>query len=545
MVHERGDSTVRMREAYSNRPTTVADYLGILRRRKWIVLVPPIAAAVAAYLLSTGQSPLYQSSAQVLFKRASVVTAITGVDPSGGDPNRYLTTQSSIARDPALAKRVADASGIPGMTAGRVLGESSVTPSTDSDIVTITVQDGNQAYAARLANAYATQFTEFTKEWATTNVDDALNSLQVRLKSLAAHGQANSALYAALLQQQGQLATVGRLMAGIASVLQPAQGAGKIRPRPKRNAILGFLFGGVVGVALAFLAEALDRRVRDEHEIDAALGLPLLARIPAPPRSLQKTSDLVMLREPSGAQAETFRKLRTSIEFVNADGSARTIMVTSAMEQEGKSTTIANLAVALARGGRRVAVVDLDLRRPYLSRLFHVGGRPGITDVALKHAALSDALRPIGLLSGIQEMSSLNGQGPSQNGRPATEGQLQLLPAGTLPPSAGEMLQDPRLLAVLDELATRFDLVLIDAPPLLAFGDTMTLSAQVDAIFAIIRLGRVQRPILHEFARQLRNCQARLLGYVLSGVEHSESYRYMYEAYEYYARGTPSSKERV
>jgi polysaccharide biosynthesis transport protein len=534
-----------MREAFSNRPTTVADYLAILRRRKWIVLVPPVAAALAAYLLSMGQSALYRSSADVLDNAPSLVTAITNVDTSGGDPNRYLTTQASIARDPVLAKRVSDASRIPGMTPARVLSESSITPSINSDILTITIEDGHPAYTVRLANIYASEFAEFTKERATQSLDDAQSTIQARLKSLAAHGQANSALYAALLQQQGQLETVGRLMAGNASVLQPADRAAKIRPRPKRNAILGFLFGAVVGLALAFLAEALDRRVRDEHEIDAVLGIPLLARIPTPRRSLQKANDLVMLREPSGAQAETLRKLRTSIEFVNPDGAAKTIMVTSAMEQEGKSTTIANLAVALARAGRRVAVVDLDLRRPYLSRLFHVGGHPGITDIALKHAKLSDALRPIGLATGIQELASLNGQGSSQNGRSATEGLLQLLPAGTLPPSAGEMLQDPRLLGVLDELATRFDIVLIDAPPLLAFGDTMTLSSNVDAIFAITRMSRVQRPILHEFARQLQTCQARLLGYVLTGVEHSESYRYMYEAYEYYARSTPSDKERV
>jgi polysaccharide biosynthesis transport protein len=531
-------------EAFSNRPTTVADYLAIVRRRKWIVLLPPIAAAIAAYLLSTGQSPLYQASADVLVNRASVVTALTGVDLSGGDPTRYLTTQASIARDPVLAKRVADASGIPGMTAGRVLSESRVTPSADSDVVTITVKDPDQAAATRLANTYATEFTEFTKERGTQSVNDALSSLQARMKSLAAHGQAGSALYGSLLDQQGRLATIGRLMAGVASVLQPAAGAGKVRPRPQRNAIVGFLFGGVVGLGLAFLAEALDRRVRDEHEIEASLGLPLLARIPAPPGALQKRNDLVMLREPSGAHAETFRKLRTSIEFVNPDGAVRTIVVTSAMEQEGKSTTIANLAVALGRGGRRVVVVDLDLRRPYLSSLFHVGGRPGITDVALKHASLTDALRPIGLATGIQE-ASLNGQGPAQNGRTATEGRLQFLPAGTLPPSAGEMLQDPRLLAVLDDLATRFDLVLIDAPPLLAFGDTMMLSSHVDGIFAITRMGRVQRPILHEFGRQLKNCQARLLGYVLTGVEHSESYRYMYEAYEYYTHKAPSDRERV
>jgi Mrp family chromosome partitioning ATPase len=98
---------------------------------------------------------------------------------------------------------------------------------------------------------------------------------------------------------------------------------------------------------------------------------------------------------------------------------------------------------------------------------------------------------------------------------------------------------------VLDDLATRFDLVLIDAPPLLAFGDTMMLSSHVDGIFAITRMGRVQRPILHEFGRQLKNCQARLLGYVLTGVEHSESYRYMYEAYEYYTHKAPSDRERV
>ena len=121
-----------MTEAFSNRPTTVADYLVIFRRRKWIVLVPPVVAAAAAFALSTGQSPLYRATAQVLVNPPSVVTAITGVDPSGGDPNRFLQTQTSIARSPEFASRVAAESRIPGMTPGRVLSESQVTPSTDS-----------------------------------------------------------------------------------------------------------------------------------------------------------------------------------------------------------------------------------------------------------------------------------------------------------------------------------------------------------------------------------------------------------------------------
>jgi polysaccharide biosynthesis transport protein len=534
-----------MTEAFSNRPATVADYLVIFRRRKWVVLLPPVVAAVAAFALSTGQPPVYRATAEVLVNRLSVVAAVTGVDPSGGDPDRFLQTQASIARSPELAARVADRSNIPGMTARRVLTESHITPSADSDLVSIAVEDRDANVAARVANTYAGEFSAFTKERATASIDQALTDLRAQLSGLAKRGQTGSALYSQLLQDQSKLVTVGNLFAGNTSVLQPANGAAKIRPQPKRDAILGFLFGSVVGLALAFLAEALDRRVRSEHEIDEALGLPLLARIPQPPRALQKANDLVMLREPSGAQAETFRKLRTSIEFVNPDGALKTIVVTSAVEQEGKSTTIANLAVALASSSRRVVVVDLDLRRPYLSRLFHVGGRPGISDVAVKRATLADALRPISLAKGIQEQGSLNGTGEGSNGRTASAGFLQLLPAGTIPPSAGDLLQDERLLQVLDDLASRFDLVLIDAPPLLAFGDTMTLSSHVDAIFAITRLGRVQRPILHEFARQLQNCQAKLLGYVLTGVEHSESYRYMYEAHEYYARGTPTQKDRV
>ena len=533
-----------MGEAFSNRPTTVADYLAILRRRKWIVLLPPIWAAVVAYLLSTGQSPVYRATSEVLIDRSLI--GISGGDVTQGDVQRYLTTQARIARSPDLAKRVAAASGVANMTPGRVLGESSVAAAGDSDVLFFSVEDEDPGAAARVANAYATEFTGFTKERNTEAIDEALEKLTAQITALENRGQSSSAAYALLLQEQVQLSTVGRRSADIASVLQPADGAGKIRPRPQRNAMLGFLFGAVLGIALALLAEALDRRVRNEHEIEEALGLPLLARVAKPARKLQKSDDLVMLREPASPHGETFRKLRTSIEFVNPNGAARTIMVTSAVEQEGKSTTIANLAVALARGNRRIALVDLDLRRPYLSRLFHVGGRPGITDVAVGQAELADAIRPIGLAAVTSDLAARNGRKPANpsNGRSNVDGLLHLLPAGTIPPSAGELIQDGRLLAVIDELAAQFDFVLIDAPPLLAFGDAMTLSTHVDAIFAITRLGRVKRPILHEFARQLKNTQSTLLGFVLTGVEQSDSYRYMYEGYGYDVQKATNVKEQ-
>jgi succinoglycan biosynthesis transport protein ExoP len=538
-----------MKEPFKDRPTTVADYFAIVRRRKWIVLLPILAAGIFAFVISSGHSPLYRASARILVDRTSPVTAITNVgDPSLGDPIRFLTTQANIASSPELAARVA--ADLPGVTTRQVLDEIDVTPSSDSDLLYVSAEDRSPALAVRLANTFASEFTRFTKERATARIDDALVSLQGRLKSLAAHGRADTPEYQELAQQQSQLSILGKLLAGNTSVLRPSADAGKVRPRPKRDAMLAALFGAVLGLALAFLAEALDRHVRSEHELEEAFGLPLLARIPKPARKLRKADELVMLKEPGSVQAETFRKLRTSLEFVNPEVAARTIMVTSAVAQEGKSTTLANFGVALARGNRRVVLVDLDLRAPFLSRLFHVTGRPGITDVAVERATLAQAIRPIALSPLRATDASVNGGPPGStpsNGRAPVEGLLHLLPAGTIPPSADEMLQDPRVVSVLDELAARFEFVLIDAPPLLAFGDAMILSAKVDAMFAVARLGKVQRPILHEFSRQLQSCQANLLGYVVTGVEHSDSYKYMYEGYAYDARirERTGTKERV
>jgi tyrosine-protein kinase len=536
-----------MRETFANRPTTAADYLAILRRRKWILLAPPLAAGIAAFALASRQDPRYEASAQVLVNRASVVCAITNAcDPSTFDATRFLTTQASIARSPRLAARVVDRAGLPGVTAGSLLANSKVDPSATADLLHFSVRDGDPVRAAGLVNAYADEFNDYKTELDTQRLNEALTVLNERIKELRASGDTSSPAYDTLVQNRGQLETVLNLLANNTSVLQPAGGAAKVSPKPTRSAILGFLLGLVVGVALALLAESLDRRVRSEEEVDNALDLPLLARIPGPGRRLRKNNELLMLDDPSNVHAETFRKLRTSLEFVNADAGAKTIMVTSAVDREGKSTTVANLAVAMARGGRNVALVDLDLRRSMLDRFFGVNPRPGITDLAIGRVEPVDAMRPIPLGAAP---ASLNGRksastGPF-NGRSTLEGLLHLFPAGTLPPSAGEFLQDTRLATALHEIAGRFDVVLIDTPPLLAVGDAMVLSAHVDAIVVVTRLGRVQRPMLHELARQLQACKAAVLGYVVTGVGHGDSYRYMYEQYAHEAETATRDRQHA
>lgn len=552
-----------MTEASVDKPRALLDFLAVLRRRRSIIILVLILVPLVAVAVSATQQPLYQATAKVLVNRANIVSAITNVtDPStiGNDPTRFLTTQSDIARSPTLASRVVAAAGVPGITVDMLLADSSVTAATNADLLEISVSNTSRRDAIRLADAYAQEFTTFKTDLDTARINDALNTLKLRIKALAAGGVSPaSPSYATLLQYESQLETVGKLLANNTQVLNQAI-AKKIRPRTKRNALLGVFLGAVLAFGLAFFAEAIDRGVRLEKEVEEALNLPLLARIPRPPRRLRKANQLVMLAAPTSVESEAFRKLRTQIEFVNLEKDARTIMVTSAVGGEGKSTTIANLAIALARAGRQVALVDLDLRRPFLDKFFRLDPVPGVTDVVLKHANLLETLRPIALTATVQDLDpavrrgldwrlrSLSTSRPNlpaaviqaSNGRSNVAGILKLLPAGTMPSAAGEFVGNEGIVAILEELRQHFEYVLVDAPPLLAVGDPMTLSADVDGIIAVTRLKFVQRPLLHELARHLEMCRAEKLGFVLTGAELEEGYGYGYGYYDY----APSKAER-
>ncbi len=235
---------------------------------------------------------------------------------------------------------------------------------------------------------------------------------------------------------------------------------------------MGFGLGLVIGLVLVSLAEALDTRVRHSDEVVQWLGLPLLTRIPIPPRSLRKAGSLGMLDDEGGLQTEAYRKLRINLDFANLSIKARTIMVTSASEQEGKSTTVGNLAVALARAGRRVVLVDLDLRKPYLDHFFDLTGRPGMTDVALGNVTLDQALWSIPV--------------PGSDGGPQA-GSLHVLPSGPMPPNPADLIESSVVSEVLLDLAERADVVLLDSAPLLPVSDGVVLSNKVDAMLIVVR----------------------------------------------------------
>jgi len=517
---------------------TLRDYLQTVRRRKWIILQAVVLVPAAAIALSIHQQKLYQASAQVLLSSQNLAAQLTGTQQTGVQvlPDRVAQTQADVARVATVAASVLRQVRFTGLTVQEFLSSSSVSTSTNADILNFSVTNHHPSLARRLVDEYARQYTIYRRRVDTEAIRAALANVNVRISNLVATGGLHSALYSSLAERQQTLATMSALQTANASVVQQAQGVALTQPKTTRNAVLGLLLGIVLGIGLAFLWEALDTRVRSAEEIGERLGhLPLLARVPVPSRQLRAKNRLVMLQSPAGVQAEAFRMLRTNLEFATLGRDAQTIMVTSAVEQEGKSTTIANLAVALARAGQRVVLVDLDLRRPFLHRFFQLDG-PGITQVALGHVTLEQALSPVPITDGEPGRRGLrangNGNGHSHvrisGGGTLVKGILEVLPSGPTPPDPGEFVGTAALSEILERLRARADFVLIDAPPALHVGDAMTLSAKVDGILVVTRMKIVRRHMLSELARQLAGAPTPVLGFVVTAADEEESYGYGY-----------------
>ncbi len=528
----------------SHQSSTLRDYLHVVRRRKWIILQAVVLVPAVAFYLSHRQDNVYESEAQVLLSQQNLANALTGVSDSTvfQSVDRIAQTQADLARVPKVAEQAIETSGITTRTAGELLGNSSVSADPNSNLLFFTVRDTVPGIAAKLATEYARAFVDYRHELDTTSLKQARTDLETRLWRLRRSGQRDTRLYGNLVEKDELLRTMEALQTSNASVVREAPQAWKIGPKPTRDGMIGLALGIVLGLGLAFLREALDTRVRSAEEVSERLGLPLLARLPEPARGLRRGNKLATLTEPNGPGAEAFRMLRTNLDFVQLGKRAEIIMVTSAVEAEGKSTTAANLAVALARGGKNVALVDLDLRRPFLHRFFPEGEHPGLTNVALGHASLEQALIRVPVVDGQHPRRRFSGNG---NGTAPLQGLLEVLTSGPIPPNVDDFVGTKAVVDILNSLKLRADVVIVDATPLLVVGDAMSLTAAVDAVVIVTRINVVRRPMLRELRRVIDTLPAEKLGFVLTGANQEESYG-GYGAYSYrYRPSELRAREKV
>jgi polysaccharide biosynthesis transport protein len=513
------------------REQTIADYLAVVRRQKWVILIAVLVVPTVAYTMAAREEKVFRATSEVLLNRQDVGTTITGIPTQSTvtDPYRYALTQARLAEAPAVREAAEERAGIRNLAGWG----SDVSADPDTDILTFGVNHGDPDVAARLATAFAEAFTAYKLDTDTATLIRARQEIQGRLDELREAGATGTETYRELVGQVSDLRTLEVLLAP-ATVIRPATGAGQIAPTPRRNATLGVMLGLMLGVGAAFGLNAFDRRIRHADEVEHELQIPLLAKLPTPRRNDAPT---ILDRAPD-EMTEAVARLRTSFDFTNTDLGAKLVMVTSAGPREGKSTTIANLAIALARAGRHVVLVDLDLRRPIISRLLHLPEGPGITDFASRNSELVDTLQPVGVSPLRARVSAI---GPADT----AHGRLEVVNAGRTRVDPSAFVESAGLTDALRKLRAYAEVVLVDAPPVLATGDAMALTGKVDAVLLVSRLGTLTRPTLQELARVLRRSPAPVLGLVATGAEVDEGYS-VYTVDEYYAetRPQPEAKPR-
>lgn len=349
-----------MGAAGTNDTPTLQEYLQVVRRRKLVILLTVALTTAVAVGLSVRQDKLYEGSSQVLLNRQNLANSLTGTqDPNLYQPaERLAETQAKLARVPTVAARTLDAVGAKGRTVADFLASSAVTSEANADLLDFRVTDASRPLALRLASEYARQFTIYRHQLDTSAIQRALDEVDAQLAKLEAAKEEKTPLYASLLTKKQQLQTLAALQVSNASVVKAGAKAVQVRPRPLRDALLALAISLVAGIALAFLREALDTRVRSADEIKEYLETPLLGRVPESPKDVTRKDQLVILARPAAPQAEALRMVRTNLEFTRRERDAQTVLFTSPSMSEGKSTTIANIAVASARAGLRVVLVD-------------------------------------------------------------------------------------------------------------------------------------------------------------------------------------------
>jgi capsular exopolysaccharide synthesis family protein len=452
-------------------------------------LLTVIASVVVAVGLSLRSPKQYSASAQLLFRDPGFAQALFGNNLfSTGQQEPQRTTQTSIDVITSLNVGSEAASLLKSNEpVSSLIGSVSVTPNADADIATITATRSNPKEAADVANAFANGYIIYRRQTDRATVAQAEELVNQSLQS------ASPAEQAKLAESLRQLGVLRALQTGDAELIARAQpDPSPVSPKPKRDGTLGLVVGLLLGAGLALLVDFLDRRLKTLEDFERATpDYTLLASVPHTPTG----SPAKLLAGPTG---EAYRMLREGLRFLDPTGRTRCFLVTSADEGEGKSTVAVNLATALAAVGRRVVLIEADMRRPTVARLLNIPrGAPGLSDMLLEGESYEDYVLTI-----------------------EDEPGLSVIPAGTVPPNSADLLSGGRMGEVLAFALDAADVVIIDTPPLLPIADTRVLLrlSEVDGVILIGRAGASRRDRIRAAARLLTHSGVRVLGLVVTDV---------------------------
>jgi len=519
-------------------------YFAVIKKWLWLIVASVLIATVSSYLGTRQMPRIYQAATTVM-----VGQVLEQSDPNAQDlylSQQLAQTYADMARRRPILDGVAEALGLDYIPSAENISARQV-PGTQ--LLEITVRDTHPERAMYIANAIAhelilqspTQAREEQERRAFVQAQlkdlesrihetqDEIDQEQARLES------ANSAR--AIQQHQANIAALQEKFATYQSTyasLLPAVEGGvnyisvvepatvptvPISPRVGMTVMLASAIGLVLAVGGAFLIEYLDDTIKTSDDVARTADLPTLARI-ARIDGEAYPDKLIALHHPLSPIVEAYRLLRANLQFSAVDKPLHTLMVNSPGPGEGKSVTLANLAVVMAQSGLRVVAVDADLRRPVLHQVFGLPNSHGLSDAILQ------ANPPVGEHLQATEVEN-----------------LWLLASGPIPPNPAELLGSGRMAAVIEELRGQADMVLLDSPPALVVADALILSNRVDGVLVVNDAGRTRRSEARQGAEEFRRVRANLLGVVLNRLSRRRG-GYSHNHYYYYQSEDGQREER-
>jgi len=513
-------------------------YAALLWRWAWLIILCTVLAAGSAFWVSSRIEPVYQANATLLVSQAtnrSLIQDLSALTTS----ERLARTYSEMLRKRPILERAIQEMGL-AVTPEQLAPLVKVQVVRDTQLINLSVENTDPVLAMALANTIPQVFADFNREMQTERFTDAKKSLSEQMKGLQsqiadvqtlvaglltsenAEGQAERIrLQLWLTQLQDSYSSLQRSYEDIRlaeanamdtiTVVEPAEvPKTPVRPKPLTNALLAAAVGAMLGTGIAFLIEYMDDTLKDPDDVERTLGLSTLGTITR--FGGKNLSDKLITAEHSRSfVTEAYRILRTNLEFASVDEPLRTIMVTSPNPVEGKTVTATNLAVVMAQSGRSVILLDADLRRPAVHRMFDLPNGVGLTTALVK---------------------SGNPAGRSLLQETAVEG-LRVLTSGPLPPNPAELLGSEQMVMLIETLKDQADLIVFDSPPALLVADPAVLAREVDAVLVVVDTGTTRRGMALQAVESLAKVGANVVGVVLNRFSPRGSGHYYYH-YDYY-----------
>ncbi|MEJ7784171.1 MAG: Wzz/FepE/Etk N-terminal domain-containing protein [Solirubrobacteraceae bacterium] len=503
--------------------TTLRDYLRVVREQRVLIVLVVLVFVGAAIGLSLRADEVYEARASLSFRSPnddlSLIGAPVGVSQTAEE--RAATGAEAIATfDNA---QLAGLRLAPPLQPEALLSKITLQAEARTNFVVVQSRAGTAKRAAQIANAFAdTASDELNKkarrQYAARARDLELELEQADSQDQGAYGRAINA------DRIQRLRTLARFASPVVVAVPARESGSPISPKPVRNALLGLLAGITLALLAAFVRDGLDRRFRTSREMVEELKLPLLGHVPDNVLGLSIGGN--GRRALTDTELESFRILRTNIDFLDVDRESTSIVVSSAAPEEGKSTVAGALSAAYASTGRKVLLVECDLRRPTLAKRLGISPAPGLTDFLVGDAA------PQEILQTVTVTRAGGTDGTNEPGR--AEPTFTCITAGTTTRRPAELLASVRFETFLAEVEEAYDVVIVDSAPLLSIVDTLEIIPHVGCVVMCVRASRTSRDQARAAKAALGHFpEPRPAGLVVTGMRPGEEGQYGYYSYAY------------